>query len=238
MRVATVAVAYNEERLIGPHLDHIPDWVEEKLVLVSASPWQGKAELPDRTDEIAEAQGATVIVHDWPTEEDQRNAGQDYLHDYDWVVVLDPDEFLSKSSWVKLRRLLSEEIPDANVVAHQRVFWKDKEISPHTDYQQIILVRPSVRFVDKRVVDSAWGTLPVELLHFSWARTNDEIWSKITHYAHADEFNKERWYEEVWLGNKTENLHPLTPETLKGLVPAKLPADIKRLGLLCKPSKT
>lgn len=231
MRFASVAICYHEPRLIAPHLDHIPDWVEENLVLVSEKPWQGEPLGEDKTPEIAEDHGGTVIVHPWASEEEQRNAGQDYLYDYDWIIVLDPDEFLSDKDWNRLRTFLETAEGDAYVVDHQRVFYKDKEVSPHSDYQMLIAVRPTVRFVDKRVCDSAFGVAPIELLHMSWARTNEEILSKITHYAHAHELN-EGWYENVWLADKTENLHPKTPETLKALIDPILPPEIERLGLL------
>ena len=81
------------------------------------------------------------------------------------------------------------------------------------------------------MIDRNYDIAPVELLHFSWARTDKEILSKITHFAHADEFDTDKWYKEVWLANKTENLHPKSPETLKGLIDRELPKEIEELGL-------
>jgi len=230
MRFASVSIAYHEPRLIAPHLDHIPHWVEENLVLVSATPWQGEPLGFDKTPEIAEDHGGTVIIHDWPSEEVQRNAGQEYLYDYDWIIVLDPDEFLSERNWQKLRIFLETAEGDAYVVDHQRVFYKDKEVSPHSDYQMLIAVRPSVRFIDKRVCDSAYDVAPIELLHMSWARTDEEVLSKITHYAHAHELIP-NWYTDVWKTNRVTNLHPKTPETLKALIDPILPPEIERLKL-------
>lgn len=231
MKFATSTICYWEPRLITPFLGHIPSWVDTKLVLVSERPWQGEHIEGDPTAALAQAAGAEVIVYPWKSEEDQRNAGQEYLFDYDWIIILDNDEFLSNRDWNRLRTFLEKAEGDAYVVDHQRVFYKDKEVSPHSDYQMLIAVRPSVKFVDKRVVDSDFGVAPVELLHFSWARTNDEILNKITHYAHAHELNKD-WYTDVWLANKTTDLHPKTPSTLKGLVEAVLPPEIEKLGLL------
>lgn len=230
MRFASVSIAYHEPRFIAPYLDHIPHWVEENLVLVSSTPWQGEPLGEDKTPEIAEDHGGTVIVHDWPSEEAQRNAGQEYLWDYDWIIVLDPDEFLSDKDWNRLKTFLETAEGDAYVVDHQRVFYKDKEVSPHSDYQMLIAVRPSVRFIDKRVCDSAYGVAPIELLHFSWARTDEEILSKITHYAHAHELIP-NWYTDVWKTDKTTNLHPKTPETLAALIDPVLPPEIERLKL-------
>lgn len=247
MKVATVAVAYREARLIGKHLDHIPDWVDEKLVLVSQKPWFGE-ELPDDgTAQIARDHGATVIEYEWKTEEEQRNAGQEYLSDYDWIIVLDPDEFLDDKSWKNLKGTLEEEtkrhhrawdIGDylhALVVAGQYTYWKNGYVAdPPRDYQMLIAVTPLAEFVDKRVVGCSYGVLQeIWIHHFSWAKTDKEVLDKISHYAHAKDFDVDKWYNEVWLKWKPgmQDVHPTTPETLHNLIPAKLPPELERLDL-------
>lgn len=238
MRVAVASICYNEARFIEPFLKHIPDWIEEKLVLVSTEPWFGEPEPDDGTADLARLHEATVIEHDWASETDQRNAGQEYLYDFDWVIWLDPDEFLDDWAWDKLNYLIThgslKNSGDAYVVARQLTYWKDGYVAdPPRDYQQMILCRPSVKFVDKRVVGCPYGVLPVELHHFSWARTDKEVWSKITHYAHAFDFDTKRWYNDVWLKWKPgmRDVHPTTPETLHELIPAKLPKELKDLKL-------
>lgn len=239
MRVATVAVAYREKRLIQKHLKHIPNWVEEKVVLVSKKPWNGD-ELPDDgTADLARAAGAVVIEHDWKTEEEQRNAGQELLIDFDWVIVLDPDEFLDNSNWQNLKNYLDVASSIYNetkayVVDHQLTYWKNGYVAdPPRDYQQLVLVRPEVRFVDKRVVGSSYGVLPVFVHHFSWAKTDEEVWNKISHYAHASDFDIKHWYENVWKTWKPgiKDVHPTTPTTLHQLKRAELPFELDVLGL-------
>lgn len=232
MRLACMTLALKEERLMPKFIQLMQDRVEEILVLNSSKPWHGEINETDNTANIASSLGATVVVHNWPSEAEQRNAGQEYLSDYDWVIVLDPDEFIDNANWDALYHFLEMTPTRAVVVEHQRVFWKDKEVYPHTDYQQIVAVRPSVRFVENRVVDNGYGVAPVELLHFSWARPDEEIWRKINTYGHAGEFDALKWFSEVWQSQKTTNLHPLTPETLKGLIDVNLPPEIKELGLL------
>lgn len=227
--IGLVTIAYNEERFIKPFLQHIPDWVDEKLVLVSSKPWFGKPDNQDKTADIARELGATVMEYPWDSEEQQRNTGQNYFDGYDWVIVLDPDEFLDNKNWEYLKDYLEDSESEAAIVDHQRVFWKDKEVYPHTDYQQLIAVKPHVRFTDKRVVETGYDIAPVELLHFSWARTDKEILSKVKHYAHANDFDVDKWYKEVWLTDKQTDLHPVSPETLKSLIDVKLPPEIEKL---------
>lgn len=231
MKVALVTIAFNEERFIRPFLKHIPDWIHEKLVLVSTKPWNGPEEAQDATATIAREMGATVVENYWPTEEAQRNTGQALLQDNDWIIVLDPDEYFSDEDWNSLKLYLEQTNTSAAVVRNQRVFWKNKEVSPCNDYQQLIVTRPDVKFVDKRVVNSGYDVAPVELLHFSWARTDKEVLSKITHYAHSEDFDTNKWYKSVWLANKQSNLHPVTPETLGGLTEPELPPEISELNL-------
>lgn len=236
MKIGLLTVAYNEGRMMPKFLSHLPKWINTTVVLVSNTPWFGKAELPDNTDITAEKMGADVIVHDWDSEEEQRNAGLDYLNDCDWVIVLDPDEFLDNSNWKKLRGLIDQN-PENNafVVDHQKVYWKDGwHAVPDRDYQQLILVRPNrVRFVDKRVIDSSFAIAPVFIHHFSWAKTDAECWSKISHYAHAKDFDIEKWFNEVWLKwtPEMQDVHPTTPETLHRFQKAKLPTELERLDL-------
>lgn len=230
MTYGSVAICYNEPRMIVPHLQHLPGWIDEKLVLVSTQPWFGESVANDKTAELAEPY-ARVIQAYWENEEDQRNTGQALHQDKDWVIVLDCDEFFDDENWARLKQFLETTEADAAVVKHQRVFYKDKEVYPCHDYQQLIAVRPSVNFAEKRIADTGYVTAPVELLHFSWAKTDEEVWSKISHYAHAKDFDIKDWYDNVWLANKTINLHPVTPEALPALIDPVLPPEIERLGL-------
>lgn len=226
-----VTCAYREERFIQPFLKHLPDWIDDKLVLNSSKPWFGTHRpVYDNTADLAKP-FATVIRNHWTSEADQRNTGLDLNQDKDWVIILDPDEFFDEENWAKLKEFLDTTDAEAVVVEKQRVFWKNKEVSPCNDYQQLIAVRPHINFVDKRIVGIPYVEAPVTLLHFSWARTNEEVYEKITHYAHANDFNTSEWYEDVWLADKKENMHPTTPETLGGLIEPVLPPEIEKLGL-------
>lgn len=233
MTYATVAIAYREARLAPKHIKHIPKWVDDVYLLVSTKPWNGEDLGDDGTAAaVMDMRGRPAVIQNyWPNEETQRNYGQALNDDKDWVIILDPDEFMSDINWDRLRDFLETTDADAVVAKHQRVFWKNKEVYPHSDYQQLIAVRPHVRFVDKRVVNTSYVEAPVELLHFSWARTDEEVWDKISHYAHANDFDIKKWYNEVWKANKTENLHPVSPETLKALIDPVLPPEIEKLNL-------
>lgn len=234
MRIASVTVAYKEPRFIVPHLRHHKDFVDEQLVLVSSTPWHGTdSGEKDTTAELARKEGATVIEFPWANEHEQRNAGQEFFFDYDWLLILDPDEFLTKEDFRKLREFLQAVASmDAYVTDTQLTYWKSgMRIDPPEDYKQIIAVRPSVRFYDKRCVTSAWSIAPVHLHHFAYARTDAEMLKKISHFSHAPEFNTTDWYEEVWKSQRTWDLHPLHPHDYAEAVETVLPTELEELNL-------
>lgn len=233
MKLACMTIAYHEERLIKPFLQLMLPRVDEVLILNSTTPWQGEPEPePDTTATIARDMGATVIEYNWPNEHEQRNAGLDYLSDYDWVIVLDPDEFITTEDWNVLMKFLesNDKSPiDAYVTRMQHTLWKSGyEIMPHEDYTQCIAVRPTVRFFDKRCVNVSYTSAPIELWHASWARTDSEVRKKINHYSHAHELDPD-WYSDVWLSDRMTDLHPLTPTSLKEAVPVTLPKELEDL---------
>lgn len=234
VNVGLITVAYREERFIGKFLEHIPKWVDRKVVLISEKPWFGD-ELPmDGTLSIATAKGAIPVLNTWENEESQRNTGVALLDDCDWVLVLDPDEFISDIHWDKLREFLETTDADAVVCEGQYTYWKNGYVAdPPKDYQMLIAIRPHVRFVDKRVVNAVYRAAPTWIHHMSWARTNSEVWNKISHYAHALDFDIEEWFENVWKKWKPgmKDVHPVTPETLHELIPAKLPKELEKLNL-------
>lgn len=232
MKLICITIAYKEERLIKPFIQHMQDRVDEIVVLNSIQPWNGDAEL-DNTAQIAESLGATVFRENWPDEHTQRNAGQEYGMDADWLIILDPDEYILDEDWRKLIKFLETAEADAYVPEVQYTYWKKHWIiDPPEEYRQIVAVRPDVRFVDKRVIDSPWGVSPSQLHHMSWRRNDAEVWRKINTYGHAGEFNQLKWFSEVWQDQERfTDLHPLTPSALKEAVRVKLPPELEELGL-------
>ncbi|HHW4680725.1 MAG TPA: glycosyltransferase family 2 protein, partial [Xylella taiwanensis] len=94
--MSLVVMTYNEAANIARCLDSVP-FVSEKLVVDCGS--------TDDTVAIARAHGARVIKQTWLGFGPQRNfaSGQAV---YDWILVLDADEFLSDALRAEcLRRL-------------------------------------------------------------------------------------------------------------------------------------
>jgi hypothetical protein len=69
--------------------------------------------------------------------------------------------------------------------------------------------------------------------HLSYARTDEEIWTKIHSFSHAAEV-KPDWYERVWKGwdadHNLQNLNPAYPDAYPRAVeqdPAALPPVLR-----------
>src|SRR3990167_9755669 len=90
--LSPLIVAYDAEHLIGAA---VKQW-DDVLVLVSKTPWYGKARKGDKTAAIARRAGAKVVEGHWPTEHEQRNAGLEMLADRDLVIIADADEFYTE----------------------------------------------------------------------------------------------------------------------------------------------
>lgn len=227
MKVGSVSVAYHEPRFIVPHLKHMP--VDDRVVLNSTHPWVGEREGRDMTAQLAEPY-AEVVQNYWPTEESQRNTGQDMHGDKDWVITLDPDEAMLKADWIALFDFLETAKDDAYVCGLQLTYYKDGVVDPPEEHRQIIAVRPHVRFVDKRVVSTSYGVAPVTVHHMSWRRTDEEVLRKVLHYAEAHKFDGQKWFDEVWKTSQTRNVHPLTPEAIRRVIPGDIPQELKDWG--------
>lgn len=229
MRFAAYTIAYNEHRNIGPWLRQFPEWVEEIVVLASEKPWFGpkadtECKMLDILSSWKDKRVKTVKLH-WPNEHTQRTWGLAKLSDYDWVITLDPDEFLAPEDWEKLKKYLEGmdkgtyvAIPDEMIT-----YWKDFDHCWDEDgetHRPVIAVRPlkTVFWEKREVLEETRMRLKLKLHHLSWVKSDEEVWQKINNYSHAGDFDLKDWFENVW--RKWE------PDSF-GLMPLKFPKDVK-----------
>lgn len=236
MKVASLCIAYKEERLIKHHLKHLEGKVDKALVLVSESPYhQFEDGQPDRTGEIALKMGADVVKGSWSVEHDQRNYGLSLLRMYDYVLVLDPDEFILEKDWNILLEGLEERVfkKPAYKAPSYVTYWKKGYVLDPTDtHKPLFLVNPrEVTFEHYRGISSEVYDSPIQfpIHHMSWARTDEEMKKKLLTFSHAKEFNGMEWYERVW---KTWTplstyLHPLTREKWHQAIPYPVPVELQ-----------
>ena len=105
MQISAVIIAFNEEEKIADAVRSV-EWADEILVI--------DAESTDRTAEIAEQCGATVIVQKWLGFSAQKQFAADRAR-HEWIFSLDADERVSpelKNEILRLKEFSSDKIAD------------------------------------------------------------------------------------------------------------------------------
>jgi len=218
MKTAVCTIAYNEEEYINACMDNWSGIVDKHLVLVSVTPWNGSPVKKDATYEKAKERGADVILSYWETEALQRDWGLAYLHDYDYVFIVDPDEFYTKDDQRKIidaltdqRDIFGREIKpmEAFSAAKMTTYWKTPEYSfnPPDKHRPLVAVDPKqLRFYEHRQVQpkdcaAVYQTqiMPIDVTchHMSWVKSDDKIREKINSFSHCEDISP-NWYENVW----------------------------------------
>lgn len=161
--------AKNEERMIGEVIRAAQQVVSEVVVVDSGS--------TDRTIEIAEGLGATVVRAPWLGGGKQKRLGEDAAR-HDWLLDLDADEIVSPELAAEIGALFAEGEPDApvyemlmatappfgpvwrgfNLVDRRKLYDRRVIRAPdHANYDQVEVPRGAKR-----------GRLKAPLLHYSF----------------------------------------------------------------------
>lgn len=104
MKLSAVIIAYNEEEKIGMCLDSLVTVADEVIVVDSHS--------TDRTVEICQKKGATVIVHSFQGYAQQKNFAISNAR-YDYVLSVDADEVLSEELVTSIQYVKNNPTHDA-----------------------------------------------------------------------------------------------------------------------------
>lgn len=209
-KYAVATIAYNEAEIIGACIRNWKGLVDKHLVLVSSKPWNGKSYPDDGTADIARKLGAEVVVGDWTTEAFQRNEGLAILYDYDYVLIVDPDELYEKETQQNILKALNKPIDiswrsdkhlQAFRIEHIKTYWKttDYTVDPEDHHKPIVAVDPKQLICHEH---RQFGADYVPIIkgtchHVSWVKSDEKVKEKIQSYSHADAIEKE-WYQNVW----------------------------------------
>jgi len=222
MKVAACICVYNETHLLKACLKQFPEWVDQILVLVSRYPWKGAGsnkqhETHDLLKSVKDERVKWQIVN-CKNEQDQRNLGIGILNEYDWVITLDADEYFTSKGWEEIRENMEDWGSCNLLVAKMRTYWKtsDYRWDPGDTHMPTIAVRPkTTSFFDKRqVTEILQRQVRPDLYHFSWVRTDEEVYQKVQNYMHASDFDGMAWYGNIWKAwsedkaNEMKNLRP------------------------------
>jgi hypothetical protein len=244
-----VYVVYGDDRWLRLSLGSVYDECDVILILIANQPWNGPprctesslqcvAEFPDPQKKI------NVIRGDWKSEREQRNEGLHLLEKWgiEYCLVVDADEVYDP---LQLRRMMifAPCLPEIDCWHIPMVtYWKSirYRIDPPEPFQPMVLLRVGrVRFVENRIARGENHALIAPhvavMHHLSYARSDEEIWTKIHSFSHAAEV-KPDWYERVWKGwdadHAMQNLNPAFPEAYRRAVeqsPNALPPALRKV---------
>jgi len=211
MKIAVATIAYREAQYIGTCIRNWKGLVDKHLVLVSSKPWNGVRFPDDGTADIARELGAEVIIGDWDTEAQQRNDGIAILYDYDYVLIVDPDELYTKETQKNLFNMLSHPIDiswrsdkkiQAFCIENIITYWKTHEyiLVPQDRHKPTIAIDPKQLYCHehRQFGGDYIPVVPGTCHHFSWVKTDEKIKEKIQSYSHANVVPS-NWYKDVWL---------------------------------------
>jgi len=208
MRVAVLTICYNEEETIGQVIKNWEGLAHKHLVLHTDKPWNGIDLPPDRSEEIVRSFKNTEFLRlPWKSEMDQRNWGLAYLYDYDYVLIVDADEFYTqKDQDTILSRLGVKNDFEDNQWCYRipliETYFKslDYRLDPPDGHQPVVAVDPKkVVFTDSRLVSTPYQ-IPIEgtaMHHATYLRNEKRLRSKLTQFEHCDQVRK-NWMEEIY----------------------------------------
>lgn len=192
------------------------------IVFVSRTPWN---DLPGDWETSAQAAGqagAEVVVGEWTSERDHREACFEWLlkRGYTHALTPDGDEFVEPALLETLLTIIHNELAD-RVYVWMDTYWQSPEyiIRPREQLTPVILVDlRCVQVIRDRyvvggrelVLSPAHGVLH----HLSYAGPDARIRRKLDTFSHRDEI-RPGWWDNVWLRWKSNkllrNLHPTHP---------------------------
>lgn len=250
MRFGVHVLLFNTEKWILRMIENCGPFVDKIYVAYSKSPWTysaGEIERVENASDLAILQESryrdkiVVVEGEWELDEDTRNECLKRAKDdgMNFLIAQDADEFYEYDDYAKMIKQITEN-PDYEIyTAPMSVFWKSFEYVIENEKGEIVTCFPAfaincgkrVKFKYSRVPDSKNALLLDSLcFHGSYVLTDDEVLKKIGSWAHANEFDRKRWFKRKWLNwsRRTRNLHPINPCSWKRAVSynGKLPREL------------
>lgn len=236
-KVAALTVAFNEPRLLPvcvrqfkkPYLDE--DIYH--IVLISNKPWHGDFSYDNKG--YSQAKGADhIIVDNWKDQSEQFNFGLEVLrkNNFEWAIICDADEFYTSLGINVLLEDIDLFSESGQIRAPlMEVYWKLPIFRIYNKQQDtpVVAISTSQIFSNKRTPSlSEYGTTSAILHHFSYVRSNEEMYKKIKSFEHSHEFDTDKWFNEVWLNWEinNKNLHPVVPEQFSHAIYKPAPQKI------------
>ncbi len=220
MKLCASVLVHDDNTFLSPTLKAISK--VPRFVFVSRKDWKGNSGDWEKSVQIAEAEGASVVLGDWQSESEHRRGAYAYLlqHGFTHSIIADSDEILEQQLLDHLIRIAEGELAD-RVYVEWDTYWKSPEyvIRPRERFTPCILIdlrnashAQTRDFEGGRslFLNASFGIIH----HLSYAGCDERIWKKITTWGHRDEVVP-GWWERVWKtwdhDRLLRGLHPTHP---------------------------
>lgn len=235
-KFATHVVLFGQDKWIMRNIANAYPHVQKIYIAYSEVPWtynpNARSQYKNSFDLniIRNSQYADKIViieGVWDTEEAQRNACADQAakDGMEYLIIHDADEFYFHKDFENLKQFIFDNPNSDYYKVGWLCFWKSFNYvlltpngQPICGYPEFAInLKNKVRFLSKRRPNkSNFLIIPTEngaCYHGSYVLSNDELLQKINTWGHANDFDKEKWYNEKWLNwtEDSKNLHLVTP---------------------------
>ena len=225
MSLGAAYCVYNACDFLPESVQRIYPVVDRVVFLVNFSPWFGEPfsaiqgtlkmilDIPDPGKKFG------ILAGHWKDEAEQRNAGLSILREngIDWCLIVDDDELYNPGELERVKYMLENNSEHAAYLIYHQIYWKDRETiieGIFGSFPTIASTNGTVNFNENRMIKvnsgHTWFSLSPESIlchHMSYVRSDIEMKRKIESFSHADEVVPD-WYERVWLGGVTVDLHP------------------------------
>jgi hypothetical protein len=236
MKIATHVVLFGQDKWIMRNIENAYPHVDMIYIAYSDKPWNynpNAKHLYKNSFDLNIIKNSKfidkikIIEGVWATEEDQRNTCVDAAlnDDMDYLIIHDADEFYSHFDFSKLVKYIEDNPNYDYYKVGWYCFWKsfnyillDELGNKITGYPEFCInLKNGVRFQSKRRPNkNNYNVIPLDrgiCYHGSYVLTDEEVKQKINTWGHTNDFNKDHWYNNVWLKWTPEmkNLHLVHP---------------------------
>jgi hypothetical protein len=238
-RFAAHVLLFDSQKFILQMIDNCGPFVEKIYVAYSKVPWRYNPEARDFMTNSADpsilmeskyADKIELITGVWDWEHEQRNACLKKAKEdgFDFLIVQDADEFYTVEDYGRMIRVISSEPDYDYYITPWCNFWKSWDyILVNASGEATSGFYPNVAmncsldiwFSNLRGPGYSNNIKVLDSLcyHGSYVLNDEEVYRKISSWAHAQDFDREDWYRNKWL-NWTEDsvdLHPTHPYVWK-----------------------
>jgi SAM-dependent methyltransferase len=148
----------------------------------------------------------------------ERNFLSKLCKDNNWIIQIDADEAISNGE--EFQNVIEDSDPNFQLTCNWILLFKkistEKYIKLNDNESCSIATKLKGQFVRGRETNQSIKQLPIKIIHCSWCRTEDELYTKLKNWRHSQDFDVDKFFQ-IWKSINEYNymhfynIHPLYP---------------------------